>query len=208
MTLCKSFVIGLGTMLICAAGFAAPPTKQAPTKPVNQSMLLVTLADTAVQERYKTDKGVPDHAAVFKASGFTVGQKMALDKANALGIPCAAGIVTLPHTSGLKTGIVVTGPVVIKPLNTPFRMSSTLQLDQALTSAPTKIKGVIGAVEHGAVTNLQNGPALYALRPIRATSSVCLSCHVGAKPGDTLGAVLYVLAAAQRPFLSPRSGTK
>jgi hypothetical protein len=208
MNLCKSAFVGLAAVLPCVAGLAAPPSNQVPAWPVNQAMVLVTLADQAVQERFKTDSGVPDHSGVFKASGFTVGQKLALDKANALGIPCAAGLVTLPHTSGLKTGIKVTGPVVVKPLNAPFKMSTTPQLDQALTSAPAKIKGVIGAVQHGALTNLQNGPALYALRPIRATSSACLSCHAGAKPGETLGAVLYVLAAAQRPFPGARTGAK
>jgi len=48
---------------------------------------------------------------------------------------------------------------------------------------------------------------LVVMRPIRATKPSCLGCHAGAKPGDTLGAMVYtVQKSLLTAFRAPEKG--
>jgi hypothetical protein len=38
----------------------------------------------------------------------------------------------------------------------------------------------------------------YAMRPIRASKSNCIGCHIGAKIGDTLGIMIYAVNTRPR----------
>jgi hypothetical protein len=157
------------------------------------AFVLVNQLDQAVQERYKTDTGIPDHRAVFSASGLTVGQKLLIDKANSMNIAYETGLIVLPHASGLKTGITVPASNVIKPVGDPFRQNASAALDQKITAAMPVLKGVITGVSSGTMVNVENGRTLYAIRPVRAAVPGCLNCHKGARLGATLGAVLYAV---------------
>ena len=157
------------------------------------AFVLVNQLDQAIQERFKTDTGIPDHRAVFSAGGLTVGQKLLIDKANSMNIAYETGLIVLPHASGLKTGITVPASNVIKPVGAPFRQNASAALDQKMTAAMPAIKGVLKGVSTGTMINLANGRTLYAVRPIRAASPSCLGCHTTAKVGETLGAVVYVV---------------
>ncbi len=50
------------------------------------------------------------------------------------------------------------------------------------------------ALRHGQSQEKMMGDWLVVMRPVRASKDSCLTCHVGAKRGDTLGAMVYAVS--------------
>lgn len=55
------------------------------------------------------------------------------------------------------------------------------------------VKPDIAAIKRGQACTTTCGQWLVVMRPIKAEHEICLSCHLGAKRGDTLGAMVYAI---------------
>ena len=48
-------------------------------------------------------------------------------------------------------------------------------------------------IKHGDKIDVVAGKWELAIRPVKAADKSCLTCHTGAKKGDTLGAMVYMV---------------
>lgn len=51
----------------------------------------------------------------------------------------------------------------------------------------------VSRVKHGEKVDVRTGAWLLSIRPVKATSQTCITCHTGQKRGDTLGAMIYLV---------------
>lgn len=85
-----------------------------------------------------------------------------------------------------KSSLVTFKPYSFSKERVQFRKSIEEGLEkQAIAEIPR--------LKQGSAINMSVSGWRVALRPIRASTAVCLNCHTGAKGGDVLGAVLYAV---------------
>ena len=61
-----------------------------------------------------------------------------------------------------------------------------------------RILPTVGRLEKGAKIDTQQGEWQVFLRPVKAEKETCVSCHAGIKPGQTMGAMVYLVKKAGR----------
>ena len=83
----------------------------------------------------------------------------------------------------------------------PYAFSKARDEFQKTTEAPMEkaAAAVLPRLKRGDAVDTTVGGWHLALRPVRASKAACLNCHVGAKPGDTLGVMAYAVRPAGKP---------
>jgi len=207
----RAAVAVTGTLVLLSVAGFAPSRSQPNGKKVDAPLKVAELLDSIVQPRFQKDAGVFGMGRVMSVNGhnFVARFKPAdeaevrvLNQANAYDRDYLISFLHMTHVPGKykHPGDERPGTANPKPYLTPLAVRDVNDVMvgsrvDARTLEKVVLK-VLPRLRTGANAQAPFDKWLVVMRPVRALQSSCLSCHTGAKTGDTLGVMVYAVNKA------------
>lgn len=204
--------VGLAALLtLAAAQDAAPPPASQPT----DAFAVASRIDAVIQPRFQTNAGqfgedrvessVDGHPTFDMIDKETVHEQAELMPVLASQRPFVIALLHCAHKPGSHidthdrdTTDEDDSPYVRPLVSAGFsNLNASSNFDWANNNLSKAVLPYVKSVKHGESAIIANGHWLIVIRPIKAEHESCVSCHAGAKAGETLGAMVYAVRQTQ-----------
>ena len=198
LTMASTLALLLGAMAVVQGSRRSDERK---TSPEHQT---AELLDSLIQPRFQVTNGkdfgmsrvipkIAGHGHIGMLQPESDADKRVLEKVTLLGCDYRLGFVHTGYNLSRRTGKAAVGK--IPDFETTWRNTADYEAHKNEDLMPYKehILPLVGRLERGAKINTQQGEWQVFLRPVKAERETCVSCHAGVKPGQVMGAMVYLV---------------
>lgn len=195
--------------LVVATSFA--PLLGQPRGKEDAALKVAEHLDKIVQPRFQKDAGVlgmdrivtvQGHTKIARFKAADAAESQALSKANSYGRDYVIAFLHMTHVPGKYNNRADNRPVLVevKPFLTALAVREGTSMEDFDGAKFVRAQAVSELVlDHlpilraGKEAQAPFEKWLVVMRPVRALQASCISCHTGAKQGDTLGVMVYAV---------------
>ncbi|MEO7717657.1 MAG: hypothetical protein ABIY70_15775 [Capsulimonas sp.] len=222
------FSAGAVLFTVCLAITVRTAPVEAAGAPASLStpLQVANALDKIVQPRFQVDAGqfgedriiseLDGHPRIDEIDAETKSERRRFRSLRAAGRSYVIGMIHIAHKPGSHIHTHDHGPMdkdFVPSADSLVSVNSTEKraeksYDWATTHLTKVVTPYLAAVKRGRPANVEYGGWLVALRPVRAEHDTCITCHVGAHRGDTLGVMTYAInkTKSDRPITAVWAG--